>query len=135
MWRALLLRASIFKYYCGELAYRHTSFEKLRQRVPRRPRASEKQLERSRKKKHTKLQQTAHRFFRRFFRDDDEEADEAASRTRANSSASRRTARQTRRDVTTSRAGGRAPSKNDDGAPFDDARGGSVAGAPAPSRA
>ena len=84
---------------------------------------------------HTKnYNKTSRHRFRRFFRDD-EEADKAASRTRAISSAPRRTTRQTRRDVTTSRAGGRAPSKNDDGAPFDDARGGSVGGAPAPSRA
>ena len=83
---------------------------------------------------HTKnYNKTRHRF-RRFFRDVEAAAKEA-SRTRAISSASRRTARQTRRDVTTSRAGGKAPSKNADGAPFDDARGGSVAGAPAPSRA
>ena len=94
-------------------------------RVPQRDKGSQK---------HTKTYKktSRHRFFRRF-RDDDEAAAKAASRTRARSSASRRTARQTRRDVTTSRAGGRAPSKNEDGAPVDDARGGSVGGAPAPS--
>ena len=97
-------------------------------RVPQRDKGSHKHI-----KIYNKTP-TTHRFFRRFF-DAEEDAANEASRTRAISSASRRTARQTRRDVTTSRAGGRAPSKNDDGAPVDDARGGSVGGAPAPSRA
>ena len=72
-------------------------------RVPQRDKGSHKHI-----KIYNKTP-TTHRFFRRFF-DDDEEANKAASRTRAISSASRRTTRQTRRDVTTSRAGGRAPS-------------------------
>ena len=73
-------------------------------RVPKRDKGSHKHI------KITTNSSSRHRFFRRFFRDDDEAAAKEASRTRAISSASRRTARQTRRDVTTSRAGGRAPS-------------------------
>ena len=89
---------------------RDTSYTSKRKRGLESPRRAATRGQGSHMHTKTYKKTSRHRFFRRFFDEDEDEAAAEASRTRAISSVSRRTTRQTRRDVTTSRAGGKAPS-------------------------